>query len=226
MLVLANYLLQRYPYPQWPPVPLSLFWGVISESDMGSLGSSSVDIPSPIPDATGAISGPSTDSSLERSITGIGSLSGTISRNMRIMMMTYGAPRTKSGSLSRRQYQPNTIQAPDYKTTALLYNWSKQATDSWCTYQIINRSKLASMGFLVITRKIGEERRVIAYMTKKKKKRQLLKEALLLHCSLAIKSWEYGNPSSPVPPSCRRCFPYPMVHPLRGVSLLISSFLL
>ncbi|KAI5682128.1 hypothetical protein M9H77_03356 [Catharanthus roseus] len=53
--------------------------GVISESDMGSLGSSSIDVPGPIPGATGAISGPSTDSSSERSITGIGSLFGMIS---------------------------------------------------------------------------------------------------------------------------------------------------
>ncbi|KAI5675918.1 hypothetical protein M9H77_06868 [Catharanthus roseus] len=53
--------------------------GVISESDVGSLGSSSIDVPSPIPGATGAISGPSTNSSSERSITGIGSLFGTIS---------------------------------------------------------------------------------------------------------------------------------------------------
>ncbi|KAI5675845.1 hypothetical protein M9H77_06795 [Catharanthus roseus] len=53
--------------------------GVIFESDVGSLGSSSTDVPSPIPGATGAISGPSTDSSSERSITGIGSLSGMIS---------------------------------------------------------------------------------------------------------------------------------------------------
>ncbi|KAI5666564.1 hypothetical protein M9H77_16417 [Catharanthus roseus] len=52
---------------------------VIFESDVGSLGSSSIDIPSPIRGATGAISGPSTDSSSERSLTGIGSLSGTIS---------------------------------------------------------------------------------------------------------------------------------------------------
>ncbi|KAI5654640.1 hypothetical protein M9H77_31827 [Catharanthus roseus] len=52
---------------------------VISESDVGSLGSSSIDVPGPIPGATGAISGPSTDSSSERSITGIGSLSGMIS---------------------------------------------------------------------------------------------------------------------------------------------------
>ncbi|KAI5675103.1 hypothetical protein M9H77_06053 [Catharanthus roseus] len=53
--------------------------GIISESDVGSLGSSSIDVPGPIPGATGAISGPSTDSSSERSITGIGSLSGMIS---------------------------------------------------------------------------------------------------------------------------------------------------
>ncbi|KAI5649122.1 hypothetical protein M9H77_35127 [Catharanthus roseus] len=54
--------------------------GVISESDVGSLGSSSIDVPGPIPGATtGTISGPSTDSSSERSITGIGSLSGMIS---------------------------------------------------------------------------------------------------------------------------------------------------
>ncbi|KAI5676353.1 hypothetical protein M9H77_07303 [Catharanthus roseus] len=42
-------------------------------------GSSSINVPSSIPCATGAISGPSTDSSSERSITRIGSLSGTIS---------------------------------------------------------------------------------------------------------------------------------------------------
>ncbi|KAI5652347.1 hypothetical protein M9H77_29534 [Catharanthus roseus] len=53
--------------------------GVISDSDVGSLGSSSIYIPSPIPGTTGAISGPSTDSSSKISITGIGSLSGTIS---------------------------------------------------------------------------------------------------------------------------------------------------
>ncbi|KAI5677490.1 hypothetical protein M9H77_08440 [Catharanthus roseus] len=53
--------------------------GVISKSNVGSLGSSSIDVPSPIPGAAGAISGPSTDSSSERSITGIGSLSEAIS---------------------------------------------------------------------------------------------------------------------------------------------------
>ncbi|KAI5661861.1 hypothetical protein M9H77_21184 [Catharanthus roseus] len=52
---------------------------VISESDVGSLGSSSIDVQSPIPGATCAISGPSTDSSSERSFTRIGSLSGMIS---------------------------------------------------------------------------------------------------------------------------------------------------
>ncbi|KAI5682834.1 hypothetical protein M9H77_04062 [Catharanthus roseus] len=36
---------------------------------------------------------------------------------------------------SRSQEQPNTIRALDYKTTALPYHWSKQATDSWGTYQ-------------------------------------------------------------------------------------------
>ncbi|KAI5675188.1 hypothetical protein M9H77_06138 [Catharanthus roseus] len=49
--------------------------GIISESDLGSLGSSSIDAPSPISRATN----PSADSLSKRSITAIGSLSGTIS---------------------------------------------------------------------------------------------------------------------------------------------------
>ncbi|KAI5653360.1 hypothetical protein M9H77_30547 [Catharanthus roseus] len=72
------------PHPEVPIPPVTAGAslsgsGVISESDVGSLGSSSIDVPSPIPGATGAISGPSTDSSSERSITRIGYLSGTIS---------------------------------------------------------------------------------------------------------------------------------------------------
>ncbi|KAI5652804.1 hypothetical protein M9H77_29991 [Catharanthus roseus] len=78
--------------------------GVISESDVGSLGSSSIDVLSPIPGATGAISGPSTDSSSEREYDDDDDdvvLLGSSTRNQ--------VP------ASRNQYQPNTIRALDYK---------------------------------------------------------------------------------------------------------------
>ncbi|KAI5680803.1 hypothetical protein M9H77_02030 [Catharanthus roseus] len=69
-------------------------------------------------------------------------------------------PRTKFGSrkrdhrnqvpASRSRYQPNAIRAVDYKTTALPYHWSKQATNSWGTYQVYPGANLSFKPLLTL----------------------------------------------------------------------------